>query len=571
MRFVYASPRVYTHQQQPQQECNYADDGFGSPASVYMKIPYQRRMSASEYVKRLYSGHHHHHMFGTGAGEDTSSMSSVDSGDSLRSDSLCSRNQPKRSRHLLLREIRRLRAENSSLRSSVDMLKEDLRIERESRQIADACHQKYLEESAEQQAKLELDIADMQDIIDDLRDRLQYAGGHPPSPAEPVSSKLARLNFDNVNDNADDNDDDEEPALYQSPSEILPFEHHIGYPRSSSREENENSENDDDDDEDDEQTISDDEQFEQLARSYLRQAMVSKLTSARANLELDDLMLKYDPSPSTLLRTLADAFIVWINDVIAAAPGSLTTSEIIKSKVQEGFLQFWKAILAQHVQDDQDQYQFLNEAERTLNRHGVKSASALINNFHWLLVMLYRFDIVDGDAISSWWHNSKTGTEPVAVSLRTVTRKFVEWMDSEEEEGNNDGDDDDDVVGPDESDNDTVIEQDDDDIDNEDVFPEESKVVDQMLLDDQNYCICQFDEINCNNLLPLPSNTITTTTTTTTTASTTTTTANTITPTAHNDTRAPVLQERHCTCKITPTSSQTATDTKPKKSVRILL
>jgi hypothetical protein len=224
-----------------------------------------------------------------------------------------------------------------------------------------------------------------------------------------------------------------------------------------------------------------------LAVSYLQQALVANLTSARANLEFDDLTLKYDPSPDRILRTLADAFLVWLRDTIHQSTPfddddqATCVAKLITTSVQDVFLQFWKAILERYVHNDEDQYQFLHQFERILHACHQDEASShichyIVQNFHRLLVMFYKYDIVGGDAVTTWWHaspplvavlESKAVEEDplVADQLRDVTKKFVEWVDEDDEDEDDDDDDDDDqqLVFGNNSDNSNIDDIDDDD------------------------------------------------------------------------------------------------------------
>lgn len=76
--------------------------------------------------------------------------------------------------HDLLREVRRLRAENDYLRTSVNILKDDLRIERESRKITEECHQRFRD-------KVESEIAEFLDRIDRLTQHVEGAKASCPS------------------------------------------------------------------------------------------------------------------------------------------------------------------------------------------------------------------------------------------------------------------------------------------------------------------------------------------------------------------------------------------------------
>ncbi|ORY95731.1 hypothetical protein BCR43DRAFT_564545 [Syncephalastrum racemosum] len=489
-------------------------------------------------------------------GEDFNSGSSSgtfdDSSDSGRSYSPV-RKQTKRSHHLLLREIRRLRAENDSLKSSIHILKDDLRVERESRRIAEACHQKFCEEFMDRHTRLEMDAQDKQDEIDSLKEKILESS---------LSSNSSTTSATHTEE--DDHDDTWKYVHDQPEFDNLPGGEAVAGPNFLSSYSHEiDSEEDEQDDEDDAEEAPSEEQFEELAASYLRQALISNLTSARANLELDDLVLKYDPSPDVLLRTLAGTFILWIDGLLAGAD----SAKAMLGQVQGEFLRFWKSILETHVHDDADQVHFLNEAERTLSRDDARAVTALADNFHQLLVMLYKYDIVDSDAVSHWWHthHAKDSAGRLAQRLRQVTRKFVEWVDEDEED--EDEDEDEDVDTDDDDDVDSLVEDSDvetvtDAHDDETMDLTAVHGLDDMLEEDREYCACQFDDDPDPSTNPPAHTTLSITTTTP----------------PSNSSASP---HGHCTCGSTytpPPSTHHAetlpaatTIDKPKKSVRILL
>ncbi|KAI9492728.1 hypothetical protein BDB00DRAFT_788544 [Zychaea mexicana] len=514
--------------------------------------------------------HHHHHDLKNNIGSHHSQSSN--------NSSRISNGSKRRAYHLLLREIRRLRAENDGLCQMVDTIKQDLRFERESRQISERCHQKYYTESSDRQVELELDVMDKDSEIADLKERIAVleAASSPTvdacnnnnvtTPALSRSSSFSRWGcFD-----FDDDDDDAlfcQPVMGESatPDPLATLDRQRGDSSEDDEDDDEAFEHFDDDDDDNntvehdhngyrssgpypKTTTTDDEKFEQLATSYLHQAILSKLTSARANLELDDLMLKYDPSPAVVLRMLATSFVVWVNNVVSSSNDSAVKS--LTHAVTEGFLNFWKAILEKHVHDEDDQCQFLNEAERILDtkQEQPSGAAAIVDNFHRLLIMLYKYDIVDGEAITRWWHSVVVVEDEeghVACRLRGVTKSFAQWLDEDEEDEEDDDSDDDD--------------------DDDSVF-DDHKVLDSMLEQDREYCACQFEEnIKDNDNGDMKDN-------------------NTINNhnnnTAHSN-QSPEQPGTTCKCQdiytTTTTSSSssptshTADEKKPKKSVRIVL
>ncbi|KAI8063774.1 hypothetical protein BC940DRAFT_306826 [Gongronella butleri] len=414
------------------------------------------RMSAADMLRYQY----HHD-------EDQLSLSSS-SHSSSASSSASNYKSRKPSYRRLLREIRRLRSENASLHHSVNLLRSDLRHEQEGRQIAEACHRKYYEDSINTHTQLELEILDQQDRLVQLQQQLQ--------DTSPFGMSMRARN-------ALDNDDDDTLTPVDMNADLV---HHS--PPIVCDDEDENDENDEIDTLDDgsclaaaldpalasaatsTSTNSDAQtaikaHFTELARSYIRQALVSNLTSARTNLELDDLLLKYDPSPDVVLRTLSTAFLEWVEEAAGKQPLQASFPTI-----QDTFLHFWKTVLEHHVHSDDDEFVFLQAIELFLQQHPIP---ALVPEFHRILIMLYKYDIVDDDAVSHWWHSNANSPstssassvhgdeddeieKDISLQLRKVTQKFVEWVDA-----NNDSDDDDDDDDLDDIDHDALSEDDD--------------------------------------------------------------------------------------------------------------
>ncbi|KAI8328907.1 hypothetical protein BC941DRAFT_519066 [Chlamydoabsidia padenii] len=458
------------------------------------------KMSAADMIRHHYNntGHELHQTTPQLVIEDQHSLSSVsyDSTNSSVSDatglptmvtssssSLCK--TKKQSHRRLLREIRRLRSENANLHNSVNILKEDLRHERESRQIAEQCHKKYFDDSINTHTQLELEIMDHQDQIKKLKSQLGTTTVNLNTSITSYKSPL--VDEDDDDDdlwNCEDMDCSIERRCYQDTDTNGPFSIYQDLQDSDEYDdEYDNSECNG--------THEQDDQFENLAVSYLQQALVANLTSARANLEFDDLTLKYDPSPDRVLRTLADAFLVWLRDTIHTITNNddndkaTYVARLISTQVQDVFAHFWKAILERYVHNDEDQYQFLHQFERILlighQGETCQVSQYIVQNFHRLLVMFYKYDIVGGDAVITWWHtlpgslsssldpsqefdNTDNDHDIVADQIRDVTKKFVEWVDDDDDDNDDDNDDDDDdqslVFGN--SDND--IDDDDDDL-----------------------------------------------------------------------------------------------------------
>ncbi|CAO3623244.1 unnamed protein product [Cunninghamella blakesleeana] len=423
----------------------------------------------------------------------------------------------KKSYRRLLRELRKLRSENEQLNCSVNLLKEDLRNEKESRLIADQCHKKFFDDAMDKHTQLEYEIMDQKDLIDSLQSRLN-------DTTLSSSSSLSTFHSSNNNNN-NNNEEVVDCSLWNFEDIDCTFEKHQQVYSSTLDDQKKNHLiNDDDDDEEKEdyspqqqQQQNQQDQFEELAESYLRQALIANLTSARTNLELDDLILKYDPSPERILKTLADTFLGWICDTIhtcsitstttsvllktssSSSPSStfiieknenkndptttaaiLAVKKLLVTQIQSTFKTFWKNVFEKHVHNDLDQYQFLQEIEKKFHHYyhqhqdqiSHHELQSIIQNFQILLMMLYKHDILESEAITIWWHNddnkNDSGNDLFGNQLRDTTKKFVEWVDEADEEESDDEDDDDDNEEEDDDD----IEEDDDDDDDDLVYNE---------------------------------------------------------------------------------------------------
>ncbi|CAO3609975.1 unnamed protein product [Cunninghamella echinulata] len=454
------------------------------------------------------------------------------------SDKSSKKSNKKKSYRRLLREIRRLRSENDQLHSSVNMLKEDLRNEKESRFIADQCHKKFFDDSMDKHTQLELEILDQKDLILSLQSRLNDTlfTSSPNNNNNSNNNSSSSGNEEEIIDcslwNFEDIDctyEQHQQQHYDSTVEqIKTEEKDQGVVSHLMGNDNQSKEEYDEEDDDDDQQ----EQFEVLAESYLRQALISNLTSARTNLELDDLILKYDPSPERILKTLADTFLGWICDTIhntsanttasllpslpssscissctsSLCPSTSTTAtttttttsmdhhetpttisinKLFTTEIQSIFLRFWKNVFEQHVHNDLDQYQFLQQVEKKLTLHLQQQDhdqyqnefQSIIHHFQTLLIMLYKHDILEGEAITLWWHTNdqqQQNNTDVGNQLRNTTRKFVEWVDETEED---EDDDDNDIEDDEDDDEDDDDEDDEDNEDDDNLIQNENDII----------------------------------------------------------------------------------------------
>ncbi|KAF9386979.1 hypothetical protein BGX21_000668 [Mortierella sp. AD011] len=219
------------------------------------------------------------------------------------------------------------------------------------------------------------------------------------------------------------------------------------------------------------------ETFDSMAHKFLYQALHAKFTAARTILQLDDLLLKYDASSEDLVLVLAQECMKWWEDERIKVGGPMTggwgtgsvlmpeTGDRVSAKVavETRFKSIYIPLLMHYVASHQEQRVLLDKLEATAK-----------TNDHWMknhvgqLMTLYKFDVLDADAILEWWQLLK---DPQGVSghsngLRTMSSKFVAWLQDAEDDSDSDDDDDDDDSEDDDDDDDEEEEEDEDVLNN---------------------------------------------------------------------------------------------------------
>ncbi|CAO0796290.1 unnamed protein product [Mucor circinelloides] len=504
--------------------------------------------------------------------EDASSCSTLgDSTCSSRSDSPEPKRHStkKRSYHMLLREIRRLRGENSSLRTSVSVLKNDLRDITLSRQDTDASHKRFYDEYLDKNTQLEIDLMDRDDEIthlkqqiEDLKLSLESAAASSSSSSDSKSSTNAsNLNggggltlhdaayFKRKNSNVwgcyefeeDENDNmscqpvAQESALpeinvkmdelkTQDDQEVNDYFH-----KRFMDEDDETTNqfaysqfgdaHDDEDDEDDEDDQEEQLPFDQVAASYIHQAILSKLSSARVRLEFDDLILKHEPSSDTIASVLAHSFVQWMCSLLVkfvdkSAAQPTTATKVFTTKIQAGIVEFWESILQYYTADDESQIQLLSHIETELDH--ATSATAIVDHFDRLILMLYKYHVVDDEAVIAWWQHPFKND--VSNKIRKITTKFVNWVqdedDSDEEEDDDEEDDSDEDMECDDDFEDNVDDDDEgfsfvespvseqdqeaEDGSDNDMELNHHSIDDLLITKDRKLCVCQLDNDTSN-------------------------------------------------------------------------
>ncbi|KAK3804726.1 MAG: hypothetical protein JOS17DRAFT_70784 [Linnemannia elongata] len=207
-----------------------------------------------------------------------------------------------------------------------------------------------------------------------------------------------------------------------------------------------------------------DETFDSMAEKFLHQAIRAKFTAARTILQLDDLLLKYDAIPEELVMVLTHELTKWWEKERVEAGGPATggwgtgsvlipeTGDRVTAKVavETKFKSVYVPLLLNYVASHKEQLMLLEKLERY-----AKANDKSMRNHTAQLMALYKFDVLDADAILEWWRLLK---EPQGVfghvnGLRSMSSKFVAWLeDEEDEEDDSDDDSDDDDDSDEESD-----------------------------------------------------------------------------------------------------------------------
>ncbi|KAF9321413.1 hypothetical protein BG003_001926 [Podila horticola] len=193
------------------------------------------------------------------------------------------------------------------------------------------------------------------------------------------------------------------------------------------------------------------ETFDSMAHKFLHQALHAKFTPARTILQLDDLLLKYDAVSEDLVFVLAQEFMKWWETERIEAGGPVSggwgtgsvlmpdTGDRVSAKiaVETKFKAIYVPLLLNYVASHREQMLLLEKLE-----NNARTSDKLVRNHVNQLMALYKFDVLDADAILEWWKLLK---EPQTVfghgdGIRSMSSKFVAWLEDEEESDEEDSD-----------------------------------------------------------------------------------------------------------------------------------
>ncbi|KAI8349383.1 hypothetical protein B0O80DRAFT_460555 [Mortierella sp. GBAus27b] len=199
------------------------------------------------------------------------------------------------------------------------------------------------------------------------------------------------------------------------------------------------------------------ETFETMAQRTLCQAIRSKFTVAQAQLQLEELVLKFGACIEQVVDVMAKEVSSWWETERLATggptsggwgPGTVVIengmNERVSPKVaiEKRMESFFGPLLLHFVTSLSEQRMLLQKLEEHANED-----ARWLKNHNTVLVALYKYDVVEAEVVVEWW---KTLEEPQRVfghggnNLRSLNSKFVAWLEDDEDDSDTDEDDDDD-------------------------------------------------------------------------------------------------------------------------------
>lgn len=411
-----------------------------------------------------------------------------------------------------MREIRRLRGENEFLRSTVSVLKDDLRDSHLSRQNADIIHQRTFQEYESRYKLLEQDMLQKSDQVQNLKEQIEQlqlaACTTPIQSTKPLIEDTTFIKHKNINNFGcfEFEQDDEGMACQPLAQESALPEVEIKMDELKTDDDHcmdylkrrfHDDDNEEEEEEEEEMIDADLEAFEEAASSYIRQAIVAKLSSARVRLDFDDLIVKHEPTNDTIMAVLADAFVYWLYTQWTKFVDTMSPQKIFQNEIQPGIDFFWKSILQCYTVDEDCQISLLHHIEEKVKLVG---CDPLVNHFDRIIIFLYKYEVIEEDAVVEW-HASPVNDEQ-SRNIRLVSKHFIEYIEEDSEDDDDEEEeeeDDDDSIGF--AFDDSHHTNGDDGIsfgfDEEEEEEEEGdlhdSIEDLLSVKERNPCVCQFD------------------------------------------------------------------------------
>ncbi|KAF9146367.1 hypothetical protein BG015_011624 [Linnemannia schmuckeri] len=212
------------------------------------------------------------------------------------------------------------------------------------------------------------------------------------------------------------------------------------------------------------------ETFDSMVQKSLLQAIHSRLTVAQAQLQIEELVLKYDAPPDKIVEAITRGMLRWWETERLATGGSASggfgTDAIVINKetgeqatpkvaIEKRIESFFGPLLLQFVASIDEQKMLLE----TLGQQAqAEPEGRWLKNHNGILVALYKYDVLDGEAVLEWWRALE---EPQGVfghggnNLRSLNSRFAAWLEDEDEESDSESEGDEDNDTEEDSDSDS--------------------------------------------------------------------------------------------------------------------
>ncbi|KAF9141444.1 hypothetical protein BGX30_004792 [Mortierella sp. GBA39] len=228
------------------------------------------------------------------------------------------------------------------------------------------------------------------------------------------------------------------------------------------------------------------ETFDSMVQKSLLHAIHSGLTVAQAQLQIEELVLKYDvPLEKTVEAIIQGILRWWESERMATggpASGGFGTDAVVINKetgeqavpkvaIEKRIESFFGPLLLQFVASIGEQKMLLENLGQYAQ---AEPEGRWLRNHNGILVALYKYDVLDGEAVLEWWRALE---EPQGVfghggnNLRSLNSRFAAWLEDEDEESDSEGEVDEDDDTDEDSDSDSScseFESDSEDDDNDD-------------------------------------------------------------------------------------------------------
>ncbi|KAG0096186.1 hypothetical protein BGZ93_004891 [Podila epicladia] len=199
------------------------------------------------------------------------------------------------------------------------------------------------------------------------------------------------------------------------------------------------------------------ETYESMAQKCVRHAVRSRFSAAQTHLQLDELIIKYDPRPEETMAAISHELVRWweterISTGGPAAIGGIfgngpvvmkeTGEQVVpKVAVETRFQRFFAPLLLHYVASHNEQKTLLDILGHEVQTQGQRDAK-LLRNHNGQLMALYKFDVVEAEAIVEWWQGLVLPANAFGPgdNLRSLNSRFVAWLEDEEDDSDDEED-----------------------------------------------------------------------------------------------------------------------------------